>query len=219
MFAEAQKEQWGTAFGEPSEPAVAPSDAINCTIKKSDDELQIVYGEVYAPTIPDSQGDFMTRETIREMAHNFLRKGLVQNIDIQHTREQSGAYVVESFVAREDDPTFIPGSWVLGVKIPDPEVWALVKSGELNGFSMDGEGVRRAMTYEFEVPPVIEGMTEETDGHRHRFAVQYDEHGNFLGGVTDKAPDGHYHRIRAGTVTDEAQGHSHRFSFLEAIHA
>jgi Putative phage serine protease XkdF len=31
-------------------------------IKKADEELQVVWGEVYAPGIPDSQDDFMTAE-------------------------------------------------------------------------------------------------------------------------------------------------------------
>jgi hypothetical protein len=29
------------------------------------------------------------------------------------------AYVVESSIARDDDGLFIPGAWVLGVKVPD----------------------------------------------------------------------------------------------------
>jgi hypothetical protein len=44
------------------------------TIKKQDDALQVVWGEVYAPGFPDSQGDFMTAETVREMAWRFMRK-------------------------------------------------------------------------------------------------------------------------------------------------
>ena len=35
-------------------------------IRKVDAELLIVYGEVEAPEFPDSQGDYMSRETIRE---------------------------------------------------------------------------------------------------------------------------------------------------------
>ena len=111
-------------------------------ISKVDAELQIVYGEVYAPDFPDSEGDYMTRETIREMAHTFMRKSLGGNIDVQHSQERSGAYVVESFIARDDDSVFIPGSWVIGVKVPDPELWAQIKSGELNGFSLDGKAMR-----------------------------------------------------------------------------
>ncbi len=98
-------------------------------IKKTDEELQVVCGEVYAPGIPDSQDDFMTAGAIRDMAWDFMRKGALSKIDVQHDRKESGSYVVESFVARDDDSVFIPGAWVLGVRVPDPAVWRMVKSG------------------------------------------------------------------------------------------
>ena len=129
-------------------------------ISKIDVELQIVYGEVYAPGFPDSQGDYMTRETIREMAFEFMRKGNGANIDVQHSQEQSGAYVVESFIARDDDCVFIPGSWVIGVKVPDPELWAMIKSGELNGFSLDGKAMRVDSVLEIDMPDFLRGETE-----------------------------------------------------------
>jgi len=186
-------------------------------IKKADDELQIVWSEVYAPGVPDSQGDFMSRESIREMAYEFMRKGLVTKIDLNHTQQESGCYVVESFIARDDDPIFIPGSWVLGVKVPDPEIWRMVKSGELNGFSFDGVGIRRETEIELYIPETIEGETDEVDGHRHRFFVKYDEEGRFLGGYTSPGPDGHVHKILRGTITEEENGHAHRFSFVEVM--
>jgi hypothetical protein len=187
-------------------------------IKKQDDEQQLVYGEVYAPTLPDSQGDFMTREEIQQMAHEFLRKGLVDKIDVGHSREPSGCYVVESFIARDGDPTFIPGSWVLGVKVPDPSVWAMIKSGELNGFSLDGSGIRVDTVVDVVIPEYFEGETAETDGHTHPFVVSYANDGTFLGGRTVGSSD-HYHEIKMGTVTEQAGDppHVHRFSYLEGV--
>jgi hypothetical protein len=185
-------------------------------VAKLDDEEQLVFGEVYAPAPPDSQGDFMVRQEIKKMAYEFLRKGFVGNIDVQHTREDTGCYVVESFIARDGDPIFIPGAWVLGVKVPDPAIWSLVKSGELNGFSLDGSGVRVDRVIELELPDEIEGETEEAQSHRHTFVVRYDNAGNFLGGETT-GPFGHQHRIVKGTATEPAQGHSHRFSFIHGV--
>jgi len=100
-------------------------------IKKLDQEEQIVFGEVYAPGFPDSQGDFMSTAEIKKMAYNFMRKSALSNIDVNHTQERSGSYVVESFIAREDDSIFIPGSWVLGVKAPDLDDVAGMDDGEL----------------------------------------------------------------------------------------
>ena len=135
--------------------------------QKFDAELQIVYGDVYAPGFPVSQGDFLTRETIRKMAHTFMRKGPGGNIDVQHSQERSGAYVVESFIARDDDSVFISGSWVIGVKVPDPELWGQIKSGELNGFSLDGKAMRVDSVLEIDMPDFLRGETEATAGHGH----------------------------------------------------
>jgi hypothetical protein len=196
-------------------PARTAQDGV--CIKKSDDEEQIVFGEVYAPGFPDSQGDFSTAVEIKKMAYNFLRKGITSNIDVNHSQEQSGSYIAESFIAQKDDPIFIPGSWVIGVKVPDPVIWRMVKSGELNGFSLDGMGVRSETVFEFDMPDVLEGETTEMKGHVHRFFVKYDQDGNFLGGYTDPGPNGHVHQIERGTVTEDADLHNHRFSFVEGV--
>jgi hypothetical protein len=186
-------------------------------IKKIDGDEQIVFGEVYAPGFPDSQRDFASAETIKEMAYDFMRRGLLSKIDVGHSERESGSYVVESFIARPTDPDFIPGSWVLGVKIPDARLWKMVKSGELNGFSMGGVGERVKTQLVFEMPEQLEGRTDDCSGHSHGFVVRYDEAGNFLGGHTRPGPDGHVHRIIAGTVTEIAAGHSHRFSYVEGV--
>lgn len=187
-------------------------------IQKADDELQMVWGEAYAPGFPDSQGDFMTAETVRNMAYGFMRKMALDAVDTNHSREKNGSVILESFIARDNDDTFIPGSWVIGVHIPDQGVWDLVKSGELNGFSIDGKGFRVEKTLEVEMPDTLTGDTSTAeDGHSHTFYVKFDAEGHFIGGQTSAAEDGHTHVISRGTCTDDAQGHSHRFSFVEGV--
>lgn len=187
-------------------------------IKKTDEELRLVFSEVFAPGFPDSQGDFMTAETIRVMAHTFLRNGLVSKVDVGHSQVESGCFIVESFIAREGDPVFLADSWVVGIHVPDDEIWAAIKSGELNGLSLDGFGVRIPTVFEVDIPDTLVGVTSVTDDHSHEFYVRFDDKGNFLGGSTSPAStDGHVHTITRGTVTDTVNGHSHRFSFVEEI--
>lgn len=212
-----RKGQAGTGASRVIASARAHESGEGISIKKADQEQQIVFGEVFAPGFPDSQGDFMTPETVRDMAYQFMKNGYGSNIDVEHSRTPSGAYVVESFIARDDDPTFIPGSWVIGVKVPDPATWSLIKSGELNGFSLDGMGVRKATQFEVDMPELLKGETTDTNGHQHTFFVKYDEAGNFLGGNTSAGPDGHVHQISRGTVTETVGGHNHRFSFVEGV--
>lgn len=198
--------------------------------KKTDDDKQIVFAEVYAPMIPDSQGDFMTEEGIELIAHDFIRKGNVTSIDTNHDLSENGSYVVESFIARKGDLDFNEGAWVMGVKVVDPNIWRMIKDGDLNGFSMYGQACKVERVIEFEIPDsgVIKGVVEKASGqaldndHHHNYTVKFDNSGNFLGGETGPAiggADEHVHSIRKGTATEGTNGHSHRFSFLEAINA
>ena len=192
------------------------------TIKKLDAKKQIAYGEVYVPYVPDSQGDFMTPEEIERVAHNFLKKGDMTAIDTEHNLLRNGSAVVESFVARANDPDFASGAWVLGVHIPDKSHWAKAERGEIGGFSMYGTGRRQQRVVEIEIPDdgVLFGKTAATSGngaHEHMYALDFDDKGNFLGGETDEV-NGHKHLIKKGTVTEAGpDGHRHRFSFVENL--
>lgn len=184
--------------------------------KKADEELQIVWGEVYVPGIVDSEGDFMTSSEIREMAYRFMRSQRLDKVDVQHDNQEYDAHVVESFIARDDDPTFIPGSWVVAVHVADPTLWELVKSQEINGYSMEGLALTEGST-DYVLPgTVVTGDTSETEGHAHRFKVFYDAEGNFLGGETDYV-DGHRHLIVRGTLTESSRNHAHTFAVIDAM--
>lgn len=185
--------------------------------KVPDEELRMVYAEVYAPNVPDSGGDFMTVEEVRKAAHDFVRKGRMGQVDVQHDNKTiKGVQVVESFISREDDKLFIPNSWVVGVHIPDDATWDKVKKGEINGFSLEALAKIQDTEVEIEVPPVVTGMTSKSEEHEHKFYVAYDENGKFLGGQTDKI-NGHVHLIKAGTITEEQDGHFHKFSAVDSI--
>ena len=186
-----------------------------CVFKALNDDEHLVYGEVYAPLRPDSDGDIMDADTIKKMAHDFLRTHKLDQIDVQHDNNLNpGASVVESFIARKGDDTFIEGSWVVGVHIPDADTWNKVKKGEINGFSIEALVTKTPQTLEVELPPVINGITTKSEDHEHQFFVTFDGNGAFMGGRTN-IEKGHFHTIRAGTITDTAQDHNHKFSFVE----
>jgi hypothetical protein len=152
------------------------------------------------------------------MAYNFLASGHLDNIDVNHDNKQYGCYVVESFIARDDDPIFVPGSWVMAVHIPNPEIWELVKSGELNGFSLQAEALGEHKTLVIDLPEKLIGKTDDADGHSHKFTVAFDDKGQISGGATDLA-DGHFHLIKRGTITEPAglDGHTHRFHIVDGL--
>lgn len=185
-------------------------------VRKVDKERQVVYGEVYPPNLPDSDAEFMTPDQIIDMAHLFLRKGVLTNIDTQHNNVPNGSVVVESWIEQTSESIYILGAWVIGVHVPDPELWELIESGEINGFSLEAEVTRVKRVVEMEVPEVIDGETQEADGHKHMFKVRFAEDGTYLGGETDVV-NGHMHKIVRGTVTAQADGHTHRYSFVDGL--
>jgi hypothetical protein len=193
---------------------------VHIKLASDDAELRIVWAEVYAPGVPDTDGDFMDAATIQKMAYDFMRAMKLDQIDRQHNNQLvDGARVVESFIARKGDPDFIEGAWVVGVHVPDDETWRAIKSGEINGFSMEALVNRTQTELTFDLPPVLQGMTSKggDDLHEHEFFVKYDAEGNLVGGATSMV-NGHRHQIRRGTTTETEAGHMHRFSFVEQLY-
>src|SRR6188508_911642 len=189
------------------------------TFTKRDAKKQIVYGVVYEPMVPDSQGDFMTAEDIAAAAHTFLSKGLVNAIDTEHNLMKNGSAVVESFVAREGDPDFPADAWVLGTHVPDKKMWAKVENNDIGGYSMFGTGRRVPTVVELEIPDdgVIFGQTMEQGNHAHAFAAEFNDKGQFVGGET--IDGNHSHVLRKGTVSEPGgpDGHRHRWNMMEAL--
>jgi len=188
-------------------------------LKVAVEDERLVFAEVYAPNILDTDGEFMTAPEIKKAAYKFMQSLSLKSIDVQHDNNLvDGACVVESFIARAGDPEFIEDSWVVGIHVDNDDVWAAIKAGEINGFSMQAEVYREEATLEMVVPPVITGETSTAeDGHKHDFYVTYDAEGNFVGGVTGRAEDGHSHKIVRGTITEDTNSHHHMFSFVENL--
>lgn len=186
-------------------------------IKKTVDEKQIAMAEVYVPDVPDAHGDFMTALEIEKMAYDFMRNKRLDMVDVEHDNQDYGCYIVESFIARKSDDTFVEGAWVVGIHIPDEGLWDRVKSGELNGFSMEALAIRKESDVEMVCPVMLNGQTDKAeDGHFHHYAVFIDEDGNFAGGSTSVV-NGHKHDILTGTVTEEQEEHAHKYNVVQAI--
>lgn len=176
---------------------------------------QIVWAEVYAPNVPDSENEFMDEKTVREMAYQFMRSRKTNMVDLMHNnRLVEGCAIVESFIAREDDTVFIPGSWVVALHIPDPDLWQDILDNKYNGFSLEALAYQTEVTVDLEFNPEVRGTTTNDEDHEHSFVVYFDEEGNFLGGKTDVIL-GHSHEIKRGTVTELANGHRHKFHYIE----
>lgn len=115
------------------------------------EEKQIVYGVVLSPHEPDAQGDIISPDEVEKAAHRYLIFG--RQVGINHQGEPILAFPVESFIARTSfyydpsrpDSLVREGEWVLGVWIPEREVWEKIKNGELTGWSIQGLGIRHKL--------------------------------------------------------------------------
>lgn len=187
--------------------------------RSEDDWDRVVMAEVLVPDAPNVFGDYWTEQEVMEAAYLFMKKGYI--IDVDHQREDVstlGVYVVESFIARDGDPTFIKGSWVVGMRIEDDALWSQVLSGELNGFSYEAIVKTIAAVLEYDDDNFRSGSTEPDpfDGHSHAFAVWVDDNNRPIRGGTDEV-DGHSHTITTHTITDAAAGHVHRYTILMEV--
>jgi hypothetical protein len=109
------------------------------SIAKIDGGKQIMKGVVYKPNELDAHGDWMTAEDIEKSAHKFMKDLKLQNVDTNHSQEKVDAYVCESYIAKSGDPDGYPvGSWIVAIKVEDPDVWQGVLKGDYEAFSMQG---------------------------------------------------------------------------------
>lgn len=188
------------------------------TVVRSDGEWdRLVFAEVLVPEVPNVFNDYWTHEGVRQAAYLFMMRGF--GVDVEHDNVDilgGGAYVVESFIARAGDPDFIEGSWVVGMYIHDDELWAKVLSGEINGYSYEAAVEFLSAVLEVEDDGVRTGYTEPDpeDGHTHYFMVMVDEANRPVSGGTSE-DYGHSHTISTHTVTDEADGHVHRYNLVQ----
>lgn len=121
------------------------------TIRKLNAMKQICYGVVLEPNTIDLQGDIMSKEEIEKTAHDYMENA--RNVGRRHQGVMD-AVPVESYIAPSDihisdgpyGPTTIKeGSWVIGIKVRDPDEWRKVENGEYAAFSVGGTGIRESV--------------------------------------------------------------------------
>ena len=178
-------------------------------------EKQVVLAEVYAPFELDTDAEAATPEEVEQAAYKFLSSGRVDKIDLVHNGVETGSRVVESFIATKNDPRgFAEGAWVMGVQVPDPDLWAAIKDGKINGFSLGGSSIKVPATVLVTEIESLSGTTEKNADslippHDHEVELRFDENGNVIQTHTGEAM-GHTHVVKAMTATELEGGHGHR---------
>lgn len=114
------------------------------------DEKHLVYGAVLIPDKPiyrnDSEEYYIQfpKETIENLAHNYLKDDNVYSFTKHHNSEADGISIVESWVKLSENDKSVDlgldvpvGTWLIGAKVENEEVWEGIKRGEMKGFSVE----------------------------------------------------------------------------------
>lgn len=129
-------------------------DSINKSkLSLSTDDKKELMGVALIPDMPiyrnvDGEEFYVVfnKETIKNIAMNLFKKGYNTKMNVEHTDEDADSFIYQSYivdrelglnppVGLEDTPD---GSWVIGVKVNSEELWKDIKSGNRNGFSVEG---------------------------------------------------------------------------------
>jgi hypothetical protein len=99
----------------------------------------------------DQNGEYyvqFTKDTIKQIAQKFFRKGYQQNVNLMHDSGSivNGLTMFESWISDEKrgiKPMLgfenVPdGSWFGSFKVENDDVWKLIKEGKVKGFSVEG---------------------------------------------------------------------------------
>lgn len=122
-----------------------PLHHVTIDIKKSDEELGIVYGIVYAPDSIDTDDEYTTADEIVKAAYSFMKGRNTTNVDKEHTFKNEKAFVAESWIVKANDAIFPNepvGSWAVAIKLEDEELKKGVKDGDIAGISMAGTATK-----------------------------------------------------------------------------
>ena len=108
-------------------------------------ETLIVNGVVIANGVADSDGDILTKSDIKTINMKYQR-----DTDTMHTHiKNDGVEVFNSWISEVDtiiDGKVAPeGSWMVTMKVTNPQLIQCIEEGKLNGFSL-GSVSEKAMT-------------------------------------------------------------------------
>lgn len=139
-------------------------------ITKIEDADRIIKGPVLRPEVRDRQGTIISKEVIKQAAHDFMRRLHAEEDGTKpgfmHTAFKNiGLEIVESFVLDTDvtyptdarlsqmaiknsglegedgGVTHTAGTWMLAMHVSDDRIWEGVLKGTYKGFSIGGDAM------------------------------------------------------------------------------
>lgn len=115
------------------------------------DEKHMVFGAVLIPDKPiyryNQEEEYYLRfpkETIEVLAHDYLQNDNIYSFTQQHKENADGVSIIESWVKTSNNDKSVDlgidapiGTWFVGAKIDNEEIWQGIKEGSMRGFSVE----------------------------------------------------------------------------------
>ena len=131
----------------------------NLTLSKIDEEKKTIISPALIPNKSifrfnaDTNQEYyvyFSRETVKQASELYLKHNNHHKATLEHTDRLAGILTVESWVkAGDSDKSKLygydlpDGTWLVSMKVDNPEIWALVKDKKIAGLSIEGYFVDR----------------------------------------------------------------------------
>jgi hypothetical protein len=122
--------------------------------KKIEGEQRMIFGPVLIPDQMIYRKDDKTqeewyarysKEAIKEIAYRWIKRNMQNNATYEHEFPVSGVNFVESWIQSNGQDKAVefgfntpPGTWFVGAKVTNDQVWESIKAGEVMGISLEG---------------------------------------------------------------------------------
>jgi hypothetical protein len=113
---------------------------------------------------------YFSPETIEKVARKFMKNKLLSEVTLEHGSKTAGVTMVESWIVESPTKdksniygfTLPKGTWFSIYSVEDnPKVWEKVKSGEFNGFSIEGLFEHKKSNLKLSIEKEIDELTED----------------------------------------------------------
>lgn len=141
---------------EPSGEVLAKADPMVERVLKQEtkifktEEERYVLGVVLEPLKElgkvDSQNDLYSAEEVRQAAYKFME--YYGTLGLQHKANAAGRVkLLENWISRNDEvingEVVKAGTWLMGIRVVEDELWSAVKAGKITGLSIGGFAERK----------------------------------------------------------------------------
>lgn len=116
----------------------------------ANDEKRIITGPAMIPEKRMWRNEgfyvYFSEDTIRKCAYRWLKEDMNHQFNLNHNNNTSSVSVIESWIVEDSENdksaalgfNLPKGTWMVSCKIDDENLWADIKSGKFNGFSVEG---------------------------------------------------------------------------------